>query len=152
MVLLMMPAIGKVGFNILEIKKLVQIINDRGDFRMIASFKKKYVRVFLGISVLAMGNTFASGFERFRDVNVNATEGGKAIGVVNGNINAQEFHQHYHGASSPSSDDPLAFIEELHQQSENIRLNFESDPRIKDFKQTTLVIGPTGFGKSTFLT
>lgn len=52
-------------------------------------------------------------------IRVEGSVNAKVIGVVNGNINAQEFHQHHHGSSSPSSDTPLAFIEELHQQSEN---------------------------------
>ncbi|HAL95043.1 MAG TPA: hypothetical protein DCP55_03600 [Chitinophagaceae bacterium] len=45
-----------------------------------ASLKKAYIKIFLGVSVLGMANTFASGFEKAGDINVTATGGSKAIG------------------------------------------------------------------------
>jgi hypothetical protein len=134
-------------FNDNTRKKFEQKNNTLSSYTKLKDLYRWVILFFLGIT--AIGDCLSKDDPNIR---VEGSGNAKVIGVVNGNINAQEFHQHYHGPSSPSSDTPLAFIEELHQQSENIRLNFESDPRIKNFKQATLVIGPTGFGKSTFLT
>lgn len=57
---------------------------------MITNFRQASLRVFLGASILAsIGNSFASGFdEKVRDINVSASQGGRAIGFV-ANMNVQ---------------------------------------------------------------